>query len=150
MHTDRDPTPPDPARRVAVFFYGSFIRREVMARGGLRPGHIEVARLSGFDIHVDPHACITRSGEHSIYGILVQASHDELKRLYTMDGVGVFLPEAVVVEVEGGRLQPAMCYIPPARQHQPADLDYLALLVAAAREHGFPAAYIARLEALAH
>src|SRR4030095_3921318 len=46
-------------KRIGAFFYGSFIRPDVMARGGLRPEHVEVARLSGFDIHVSPHASLS-------------------------------------------------------------------------------------------
>lgn len=140
MHTDTTS-----ARRIAVFFYGSFIRPDVMARGGLVPDHIEVARLNGFDIQISPHACITRSDQHAIYGILVRATHAELQRLYTMDGVGIFLPEAVVVGTQAGSV-PALCYIPPAPGDQPADIDYLDRLLAAARGHGFPAWYLERLE----
>jgi len=33
-------------RRIAVFFYGRFIRPDVMARGGLYPGRVQVARLN--------------------------------------------------------------------------------------------------------
>jgi hypothetical protein len=133
------------ARRIAVFFYGSFMRRDVMARGGLRPDRVEVARLSGFDIQLSPHACITRSDQHSIYGILVRATHEELQRLYSMDGVGAFLPEAVVTETAGGSV-PALCYIPPAPGDQAADIDYLDRLLAAGREHGLPAWYLDRLD----
>ena len=117
-----------------------------MASGGLQPERVDVVRLSGFDIQISPHACITRSSEHSIYGILVSATHAQLQRLYAKDGVGVFLPEAVIVENERGGLQPAMCYIPPAADDKPADLDYLDQLLAAARGHGFPAWYVERLE----
>ena len=133
-------------RRIPVFFYGSFIRPDVMASAGFVPEHIEVVRLSGFDMRVCPHACIVRSSEHSIYGILVSATHEELHRLYHRDGVGVFLPQAVVVEMPTGSLMPAMCYIPPAAQDQPADADYLERLLVAAREHGFPEWYQKRLE----
>ncbi len=132
-------------KRVPVFFYGSFIRREVLARGGFQPETTEVVRLSGFDIAFCPHAYISRSEQHSIYGILVHATHQELDRLYSMSGVGVFLPEAVVVESRHGGLLPAMCYIPPSRGDQPADTEYIGHLIAAAREYGFPEWYIARL-----
>lgn len=138
-----------PARRVPVFFYGSFIRPEVMARGGLRPDRIEVARLDGFDIRIDPHASISRRPGHSICGIVVHATHDELGRLYAQDGVGLFLPEAVVVSTADDRLVPVPCFISPAHGGQPPDLDYLARLVAAARGHGFPAWYLDRLASLA-
>ena len=136
-----------PPRRINVFFYGSFIRPDVMARAGFVPDRIEVARLSGFDIHLCPHACITRSAQHSIYGIMVKATHEELNRMYSADGVGVFLPEAVLVEALDGTLRPAMCYIPPAPANEPPDLDYLEKLLVAARGHGFPVWYLERLEA---
>ena len=76
----------------------------------------------------------------------MQPTHQELDRLYSMDGVGVFLPEAVLVETQFGTLQPAMCYIPPSRGNKPADREYVGHLVTAAREYGFPEWYIARLE----
>ncbi len=156
MSTDRDQTAtphniclPAP-KRIAVFFYGSFIRPEIMARGGLQADRIEVARLSGFDIHISPHACICRSDRHSIYGVLVWATHEELHRLYSMDGVGVFLPEAVNVETSAGTLQPAICYIPPGLDDKPTDQAYLEALLKAAREHGFPDWYLKKLESFRH
>jgi hypothetical protein len=136
------------AKKIPVFFYGSFIRREVMARGGFLPEQIEVARLSGFDISFCPHANIYRSDQHSIYGILVQATHQDLHRLYSMDGVGIFLPEPVLVETQCGQLQPALCYIPPPREDKPADREYVKLIINAAREYGFPEWYVAHLQNL--
>ena len=140
--------PETTAKRIRVFFYGSFMRREVLARGGFHPETIEVVRLSGYDIAFCPHAYIGRSDQHSIYGILVRATHEELDRLYSMSGVGAFLPEAVLVETLAGGLQAAMCYIPPLRGDKPADPEYVAHLIEAARGYGFPDWYIARLEAL--
>lgn len=135
-------------KRVAVFFYGSFMRRDVMARGGFHPAHIEVAKLSGFDIRIDPHANIVRSDQHCIYGILVHATHQELNSLYAMDGVGVFLPEAVNVELQNGSLRAALCYIPPARIGKPADVAYLERLIATTQEYEFPTWYIQKLQSL--
>lgn len=86
------------AKRIAAFFYGSFMRPEVMALAGFEPAKIEVAKLRGYDIDFDPHANVFRSDEHAICGILVYPSHEELNKMYARDGVGVFLPEAVIVE----------------------------------------------------
>jgi hypothetical protein len=135
-------------KRISVFFYGSFMRRDVMARGGFHPAHIEVAKLSGFDIKIDPHANIIRSDQHCIYGILVQATHNELNSLYSMDGVGVFLPEAVNVELQNGSLRPALCYIPPPRVSKPADVEYLLRLISTAQEYVFPVWYVQKLKSL--
>jgi hypothetical protein len=43
-------------KRIGVFFYGSFIRKDIMALGGFYPDEIEVAKLNGYDIAFDPHA----------------------------------------------------------------------------------------------
>jgi hypothetical protein len=135
-------------KRIAVFFYGSFMRSDVMARGGFYPALIEVVKLSGFDIKIDPHANIVRSDQHCIYGILVHATHNELNSLYAMDGVGVFLPEAVNVELQNGSLQPALCYIPPARISKPADIAYLERLITTVQEYEFPTWYVQKLKNL--
>jgi hypothetical protein len=66
------------SRQISIFFYGSFIRADVMQSGGLVPESIEVARLNGFDISINPHACIFRSVQCCIYGILVKATHAQL------------------------------------------------------------------------
>lgn len=133
-------------KRIAAFFYGSFIRRDVMALGGFRAETVEVAKLNGYDITFDPHANIFRSDGHTICGALVYPSHEELNKLYSRDGVGVFLPEAVVVETSDNRMLPAICYMPPGRKNEPADLPYVELIIKAAREHGFPKWYLSRLE----
>jgi hypothetical protein len=100
--------------KVWVFFYGSFINREVLARGGFVPDRIEVARLSGFDILVETLATLVRTDRHCVYGIVCQATHGELRGLYGQDWLGgTYLPEAVLVETEGGRLPPALRYIAP-------------------------------------
>jgi hypothetical protein len=123
---------------VAVFFYGSFMRRDVMARGGFHPAHIEVVKLSGFDIKIDPHANIVRSDQHCVYGILVNATHKELNSLYAMDGVGV--------ELQNGSLQAALCYIPPVRVSKPADIAYLERLITTAQEYEFPTWYVQKMK----
>jgi hypothetical protein len=135
-------------KRVAAFFYGSFMRRDVMALSGFHPATIEVAKLRGYDIDFDPHANVFRSDEHAICGILVHPSHQELNRMYSRDGVGTFLPEAVIVETSDKRQLPALCYMPPSRGTQPADQDYVGRIIEAAKEHGFPSWYVSRLESL--
>jgi hypothetical protein len=137
---------PQTQKRIAAFFYGSFIRRDVMALGGFRPESVEVVTLNGYDITFDPHANIFRSDGHTICGVLVYPSHEELSMLYSRDGVGVFLPEAVVVETSDYRILPAICYMPPGRKNEPADLPYVELIIKAARDHGFPKWYLCHLE----
>jgi cation transport regulator ChaC len=132
---------------VWVFFYGSFINREVLAKGGFIPRGIQLARLSGFDIVIETLATLRRSDEHCVYGILCQGTHAELRQLYGQDWLGAtYLPEAVVVETHYNQLTPALTYIahvqPPSR---PAE-DYLDWIKNAAVDYGFPQWYLQRIE----
>jgi hypothetical protein len=40
----------DNPEKVRVFFYGSFINRDVLARADYHPEKMDVARLDGFDL----------------------------------------------------------------------------------------------------
>jgi hypothetical protein len=134
--------------KVWVFFYGSFINLDVLRRGGLVPDLVEVARLDGFDIVIHPLANLVRSDQHSVYGILVKATHAELGRLYdyARDKLGgTYLPEAVLAETTGG-WRPALCYIAPQMEPGTPSNDYIDRIVIPARQHGFPVWYLARLE----
>jgi hypothetical protein len=135
--------------KVWVFFYGSFINLDVLRGAGLVPERVEVARLSGFDIVIRPLANLIRSEQVSVYGILVTATHAELGRLYdyARDQLGgLYLPEAVLVETSGG-WRAALCYLAPQLEPRTPANDYLDRIGVAARQHGFPAWYLARLEA---
>ena len=135
--------------KVWTFFYGSYINPNVLREVDYVPDQVEVARLAGFDIRVRPRANLVRSDEHLVYGILATGTHRELGRLYehAKNVLGeVYLPEAVLAQTLDGKLRPALCYICPAMADRPASYDYLDRIVLPAREYGFPAWYLERLE----
>jgi len=135
--------------RVWVFFYGSYMNREVVREIGITWGEWEVAKVHGFDIAIRPRANLLRSDRHCVYGVLATTTHEELTRLYahSREVLGeTYLPEAVTAETADGKTRPALCYIAPAMQPRPAASDYLDRIVAPARGLGFPAWYIERLE----
>jgi cation transport regulator ChaC len=137
------------APKVWAFFYGSFINLDVLRGTGYVPARYEVARLSGFDITIRPLANLVRSDRHSVYGIVAEATHEELARLYEHarnDLGGTYLPEAVLVETTDGKLRPALCYIAPHIEPAPAADAYVDRIAGPARRHGFPDWYVARLE----
>lgn len=128
---------PMTGKKAWVFFYGSFINRQVLARGGFTLERFEIARLWGFDIVIETLATLVRSDRHCVYGIACEFTHEQLRGLYAQDWLGgVYLPEAVVVETEGARLLPACVSsprpaLPPVRptttliglQRQPENMD---------------------------
>ena len=146
--------------RVRVFFYGSYMNRAVLAEVDLRPERLDVARLDGYDIRIAPRATLVVSAPHAVYGLVADATHEELARLYAHahDVLGeTYLPHPVLVQTllgvhtsstdrQDGAWVPALCYIAEAMAPQPADPAYVGRIVGPAREHGFPADYIERLE----
>ena len=127
--------------RVWVYFYGSYINKDVLEEVKYAPEQWEVARLAGLDISIKPRANIVRSSQHSVYGILATGTHAELARLYThaKDALGeVYLPEAVLAETLDGKWKPALCYICPSMDARPASNDYIDRIVTPARRYGFP------------
>jgi cation transport regulator ChaC len=136
--------------KVWVFFYGSYMNREVLKEVNLVPERWETARLSSFDIIIRPRANLIRSAKHNVYGIVATATHRELERLYAhaRDVLGeVYQPEAVLVETMDGKWQPALCYIAPAMEPRPAAADYVERIVAPAKAYGFPKWNVQRIEA---
>jgi hypothetical protein len=135
--------------KVWVFFYGSYINRDVLREVGLVPERWEVARLHGFDIRIQPRANLVASDRHCVYGVLATATHAELDRLYAhaRDVLGeVYLPEAVLVQTLAGLWRPALCYLCPEMAPRPAENAYVERILGPAREFDFPEWYLARLE----
>lgn len=133
-------------RRVRTFFYGSFINQDVLKESGVEPREIEVAKLAGYDIRIEPLANLVRSEQHAVYGILAGVTHRELEALYSQDWVGVYHPEPVLAETRDGKLVPALCYISPETDGSPASADYIRRIVRPAEEYGFPGWFIERLK----
>jgi cation transport regulator ChaC len=122
----------------------------VLAEVDLRPEAFEVARLEGFDITIEPLANLIESEGASVYGVLAQATHEELSRLYAhaRDVLGgTYAPQAVSVQTTDGNWRPALCYIADRMEPRTADPAYVERILQPARELGFPAWYVRKLEA---
>jgi hypothetical protein len=136
--------------KVRVFFYGSYMNRAVLREVGFVPDSFEVARLDGFDIGIEPRANLVAATEQSVYGVLAEATHAELKRLYThaQDVLGErYLPHPVLVHTQSGSAVPALCYIAPVMASRIPEAAYVDRILSPARELGFPDWYVERLEA---
>lgn len=138
--------------KVRTFFYGSYINQDVLAEVDLYPTSVEVVRLSGFAITIRPLANLVRSDRHVVYGILAEATHAELERLYAhAEHIlgGRYLPEAVLCETESGIFIPALCYISHDLVPNPASAAYVDRIARPAEAYGFPEWYVAHLKSFA-
>jgi len=119
---------------------------DVLKETGYVPERYEVAKLNGFDIQIRPLATLVHSDQHCVYGIVAPATHEQLRRLYSQDWLGTYLPEPGLIETLNGKWRSAFCYIVPVSDSRPATNDYIERIVGPAKHHGFPAWYITRLE----
>ena len=135
--------------QVLVFFYGSYMNRDVLAEVNLSPKTWEMASLPGFDIRICPRANLVRSAAHVVFGVLASATHRELDRLYAhaRDILGErYLPEAVLVHTRSGIWQSALCYLAEHMIERRPESEYIERILRPARELGFPTWYVTRLE----
>jgi hypothetical protein len=136
--------------KLRVFFYGSYLNRRVLAEVDLLPEEFAPALLPGYDLRIAPRANLVRSPLDVVYGVLATATRAELERLYThaREVLGeLYLPEPVLAVSGSGAWLPALCYIAPHMTPRPAERAYVERILEPARELGFPAWYLARIEA---
>jgi predicted enzyme related to lactoylglutathione lyase len=143
------PAPPS-GPRVPVFFYGSYMNRSVLAEVNLAPTRWQVASLLGFDVVIQPRANLVATTGVSAWGLLTEATHAELARLYAHASSVLgetYQPHPVIVHPrDGSGATPALCYLSSSMEPRPADAAYIDRIVAPAREHDFPSDYVARIE----
>jgi cation transport regulator ChaC len=135
-------------QKVWTFFYGSYMNPAVLREVNFVPDRFEPARLSGHDIRIEPRANLVPSDRSSVYGVLVEATHAELERLYAhaRSVLGeTYLPHPVLAERADGSHRAALCYVAPSMVPRPAANEYVDRILAPARELGFPDWYLTRL-----
>ena len=128
-------------RKVPVFFYGSFINLDVLKEVDLVPDGNRVARLLGWDLRIAPLATLEPKDSACVYGIVVDCTHEELERLYAQDWVGAYLPEAVLIDIDGAFL-PALTYIKLDYESGSAAPDYVERIAGPAEKLDFPGWYV--------
>jgi len=135
--------------KVRTFFYGSYMNPAVLREVELIPTSLEVARLDGYDIRIAPRANLVLSTQDCVYGVLAEATHAELARLYShaKDVLGeTYVPHPVLTQARSGAWFLALCYIAPSMVPGRPDPAYVDRIVQPARAFDFPEWYIRRLE----
>ncbi len=103
-----------PSRRVDVFFYGLFMDADLLRSMGLDPKHSELASVAGFALRVGQRAALVPDASSRVHGVVMSLTLAELERLYAEPGVREYKPQAVLAELAGGGVTPALCYNLPA------------------------------------
>lgn len=138
------------ARRIDVFFYGSYINFNVLGEAGIFERPFETARLPGYRLEIGPLANLVPDDGSQAFGIVTHLSHWELDCLYTGHARerlgGVYLPEAVLVFNVENNMMPALCYLSHDTRRSDPDPAYVDRILQPARAYGFPAEYLEYIE----
>jgi len=141
------------------FGYGSNTERGTfLARRGMTPLEVRIGRLDDFELRFDLGVgrgergvanVAARRGDH-VWGVLWRITSEQAEHLDRTEGVhrGYYRRLPVCVATPSGESVPAFTYhsfrgrpgCKPSRR-------YLGLLVAGARQHGLPEAWVERLRA---
>jgi hypothetical protein len=142
----------DAGSRVWVFFYGTFMSADVLAKHSVFPRQVVAAKLPGFELSVRPRVNLTRSDRSCAYGALALVTHSELESIYAelkqQFGL-IYNPEAVLAETLEGMLRPALCYLVAAMTPGRADPGYVCELAVCVRALGLPEWYARHVESFA-
>lgn len=137
---------------VWVFFYGTFMNREVLIDHGVTPTSMVPAKLNGFELYIRPRVNLTPSDRSCVYGVLAAVTHAELSRLYLglEEVFGVkYSPEPVLAETLDGNFRPVLCFIAQYMNESPPAQEYVTELAACVRQAGLPEWYAQFIETLA-
>jgi len=131
------------------FAYGSNMHRAVMRKHAPEAVALGVARLKDyrFIITADGYASVALHPRGCVYGILWRLTARDRVTLDLWENIAAGLYQAKMLPViAAGKRRRALVYVARARPHGVPRPSYMELVVAAARECGFPADYIASLQ----
>ena len=138
-------------RRIKVFFYGTFMDPTVLAEYGVITDVTVPAKVSGFELRIQPRVNLVPCEEACVYGTVSSVTHDDLEKIYSNleRNFGLkYLPEAVLAELLQAvpQFEPALCYIASHMTPGPASPDYVKELAECVRALNFPESYAKHIE----
>ena len=147
-------------RRIATFFYGSFMDWRVLRSLKILVHGSMPAMLPGFRIELRPRVNLRVSDRDVVYGAVMHLTRAELARLYDLSpreliarGVPVpdgpepatYQPEPVMVKLRDGSWRTALCYVAEAQTPGTPSSEYVESVIAAARALDLPQWYVDHL-----
>lgn len=133
------------AENVAVFFYGLFMDKSLLASRGITPSRATVGHVDGYGLRIGRRATLLPDETSRAYGVLMTIRTEEAKALYSDKSVADYVSEFVTVTRPDGTLEPALCYNLPASKLEGTNSEYANSLLLLAGELGFPGDYLEQI-----
>ena len=112
---------------------------------GVVPKTTETAELKNWSITFSPMATLFPSQGDSVYGTIAELSRDEVRILYQREDLTNYKPVEVTVATKQNENVAAECYISKPGTGQKPSIEYLQLVIRAAKSLGFPPVYLEKL-----
>jgi hypothetical protein len=135
--------------RIWVFFYGTIMSPAVMKSFGVIANEALPAKLGGFDITIRPRPNLVRSERSTVFGSLMDLTHEDLNLIYSTleKNFGItYLPVPVLAWLLDGAMRPALCYLAPQMPDAEPDPAFVRQLAQCVRALGLPEWYASVVE----
>jgi hypothetical protein len=133
------------AKHVAVFFYGLFMDKSLLASRGINPSRATVGYVDGYGLRIGRRATLVPDETNRAYGILMAIRAEDVTALYSEESVADYVPESVSVMLLDGTREPAICYNLPESKLEGTNSQYANSLVILAGDLGLPSAYLQQI-----
>ncbi|MCW8926387.1 MAG: gamma-glutamylcyclotransferase [Xanthomonadales bacterium] len=133
------------AQDVAVFFYGLFMDRSLLASRGINPSTAALAYVDGYGLRIGERATLVPDESNRAHGILMTMRAEDVRALYADESVADYVPESVWVVLPDGTLKRAVCYTLPQSELGGTNPQYAKSLLILAVKLGLPSAYLKQI-----
>ncbi len=113
-----------------------------MREKGLNPGNPRKASLPGYGLRIAERATLLPAAGETSYGIVMQITEADLKKLYSEESVSDYVQEKVSVITEDYETLEASCYNLPGNLITGSNMAYANALLQLAKKLGLPDHYL--------
>jgi len=133
------------AENVAVFFYGLFMDKSMLASRGISPSSATVGYVDGYGLRIGRRATLVPDENNRAYGVLMTIRAEDVRALYSEKSVADYVSEPVSVMLPDGTQEPAICYNLPESKLEGTNRQYADSLLTLAGKLGLPGAYLEQI-----
>jgi len=131
--------------QVAMFFYGLFMDKSLLASKGISPSRTTVGYVDGYGLRIGRRATLVPDENNRAYGVLMTMRAEDVRALYSDESVADYVAESVSVVLPDDTIEAAVCYILPENKLKGTNPQYANSLLTLAGKLGLPGDYLQQI-----
>ena len=113
---------------------------------GVNPLNRRTASVENFSLVIGARATLVPRAGQTVHGVLFSLTHGEVDALYSEASVSAYRPEAVLAQLTGGGVAPALCFnLPAPPSADERNPQYASKLREVAARIGLPPSYVSSI-----